>query len=52
MRSFVGDSYKEEATYVDSSSLFLCEEDGEDVDDVNVYHEDPPADFGPMVEEE
>ena len=53
VRFFVGDSYKkEEATYGDSSSLFLCEDDGEDVDDVNRYHEDPPADFGPMVEEE
>ncbi len=51
LRSVVGDSYKEEATYVDSSSLFLCEEDGED-EDVNIYHDDPPADYGPMVEEE
>jgi hypothetical protein len=50
-RSVVGDSYQEDATYVDSSSVFLCAEDGED-EDVNVYHEDPAADFGPMVEEE
>ena len=41
----------EERTYIDSSSLFLCAEDGED-EDINVYHDDPPADFGPMVEEE
>ena len=51
LRSVVGDSYyQEDATYIDSSSLFLCAEDGED-EDVNIYHEDPPADFGPMVEE-
>ena len=36
----------EERTYIDSSSLFLCAEDGED-EDINVYHDDPPA-----VEEE
>ena len=50
LRSVIGDSYHEDATYVDSSSLFLHEEDGNDKD-INVYHEDPPADFGPMVEE-
>ena len=52
MRSVVGDSYPEDATYIDSSSAFLHEEDvGEE--DINVYHEDPPeGDFGPMVEEE
>ena len=33
--------------------MFLHDEgdDGDD-EDINVYHEDPPADFGPMVEEE
>jgi len=51
LRSVIGDSYHEDATYVDSSSLFLHVKDGDD-DDINVYHEDPPADFGPMVEEE
>ena len=51
-RSVVKDSYKEERTYIDSSSLFLGAEDGEDEDINIVYHEDPPADFGPMVEEE
>ena len=50
-RSVVKDSYEEERTYFDSSSLFLGAEDGED-EDVNVYHDDPPADFGAMVEEE
>jgi len=50
-RSVVKDSYEEERTYIDSSSLFLCAENGED-EDINVYHDDPPADFGPMVEEE
>ena len=50
-RSVVKDSYEEERTYIDSPSLFLGAEDGED-EDINVYHEDPPADFGPMVEEE
>ena len=50
LRSVIGDSYHEDATYVDSSSLFLHEEDGND-EDINVYHEDPPADFGPMVGE-
>jgi hypothetical protein len=51
VRSVVGDSYHEDATYVDSSSLFLCEEEVND-EDINVYHEDPPADYGPMVDEE
>ena len=51
-RSVVKDSYKEERTYIDSSSLFLGAEDGEDEDINIVYHEDLPADFGPMVEEE
>jgi len=50
LRSVVGDSYHEDATYVDSSSLFLCEEEVND-EDINVYHEDPPADYGPMVDE-
>ncbi len=48
-RSIIGDSYHEDATYVDSSSLFLQEEENEDI---NMYHEDPPADYGPMVDEE
>ena len=50
-RSVVKDSYEEERTYIDSASMFLSAEDGED-EDLNVYHDDPPADFGPMVEEE
>ena len=55
-RSVIGeDSYQEDATYIDSSSILMKfidpeAEDGDD-DDLNVYHEDPPADFGPMVEE-
>ncbi len=51
VRSVIGDSYHEDATYVDSSSLFLREEEDND-EDLNVYHEDPPADYGPMVDEE
>jgi hypothetical protein len=50
-RSVVKDSYEEERTYIDSSSLFICAEDDKD-EDINVYHDDLPADFGPMVEEE
>ena len=51
VRSVVGDSYHEDATYVDSSSLFLREDEVND-EDINVYHEDPPADYEPMVDEE
>ena len=51
VRSVIGDSYHEDATYVDSSSIFLHEGD-DDEENINVYHEDPPADFGPMVDEE
>ncbi len=51
VRSVIGDSYHEDATYVDSSSIFLREEEDND-EDINVYHEDPPADYGPMVDEE
>ena len=44
-------SYQKDGTFIDSSSsLFFCAEDGEDKD-VKVYHDDPPADFRPMVEE-
>jgi hypothetical protein len=51
VRSVIGDSYHEDATYVDSSSIYLHEEEVND-EDINVYHEDPPADYGPMVDEE
>ena len=51
MRSVIGDSYHEDATYVDSSTIFLHEEEVND-EDINVYHEDPPPDYGLMVDEE
>ena len=53
VRCVIGDSYHKDATYVDTSSLLLHQGDDDDDDEnINVYNEDPPADYVPMVEEE